>query len=62
MNTRSILRTTNKNFQDKELPHKLFLIRQKTKIRNTFFNIISRDIKLSKSQLAKIIQSGGFHH
>ena len=34
--------------------------RQKTKITNAFANNISTDIKLSKAQLSKIIQSGGF--
>ena len=43
------------------MPHELFLTtRQKTKIRNTFNNNISTDVILSKSQLAKIIRSGGF--
>ena len=35
-----------KNFEDKELPHELFLTtRQTTKIRNAFANIMSTDIK-----------------
>ena len=34
--------------------------RQKTKLRNAFENNISTNIKLSKTQIAKIIQSGGF--
>ena len=34
------------NFEDKYLPHELFLItRQTTKIRNAFANIMSTDIK-----------------
>ena len=42
------------------MPHKLFLrTRQKTKIRNAFANDMSTDIKLSKAQICKIIQSGG---
>ena len=41
------------------MPHELFLTtRQTTKIRNVFANILT-DIKLSKAQLSKIIQSGG---
>ena len=45
----------------KSLPHDLLLtIRQKTKLRNVFENNMSTDIKLSKSQISKIIQSGGF--
>ena len=34
--------------------------RQKTKLRNAFENNMSTDIKLSKAQISKIIQSGGF--
>ena len=33
---------------------------KKTKIRNTFNNNTSTNIKLSKAQINKIIQSGGF--
>ena len=43
-----------------DLPHELLLItRQKTKLRNAFNNM-STDLKLSKAQIFKIIQSGGF--
>ena len=53
-----ILRLNKKNFEDKELPHELFLrIRQTTEIRNAFANNISTDIRLSKVQLSKTIQS-----
>ena len=46
--TRTMLRINNKNFQDKELPHELFLTtRQMTNIRNAFANNMSTDIKLS---------------
>ena len=42
------------------MPYKLILTtRQATKIRNVFANNMSRDIKLSKAQISKIIQSGG---
>ena len=59
--TGTTLRITKKNFQDEELPHELFLTaRQKTKVRNTFASNMSMDVKLSKAQLPKIIQSGGF--
>ena len=34
--------------------------RQKAKLRNTFNNNITTDLKLSKAQISKIIQSGGF--
>ena len=42
------------------MPHELFLTtRQTTKIRNAFANNMSTDIKLSKAEISKIIQSGG---
>ena len=44
-----------------DLPHELLLAtRQKTKLRNAFNNNMSTDLKLSKAQISKIIQSGGF--
>ena len=59
--TGTSVRITKKNFQDEELLHELFLTTtQKTKIRNAFANNMPTDIKLNISQLAKIIQSGGF--
>ena len=43
------------------MPNELFLTkRQTTKIRNTFANNMPIDIRLSKTQISKIIQSGGF--
>ena len=43
------------------MPHELFLTtRQTTKIRNAFANNMSTYIKLSKAQISKIIQSGGY--
>ena len=55
----TILRLNKKNFKDEELPHELFpTTRQTTKMRNTFANNMSTDIKLSKAQISKIIQSG----
>ena len=58
--TGTILKLNKRNFEDEELPHELFLTtRQTTKIRNAFANNISTDIKLSKAQISKIIQSGG---
>ena len=58
--TRTILTTNKKNFEDEGLPPELFLTtRQTTKIRNVFANNMSTDIKLSKAQISKIIQSGG---
>ena len=54
------MRINKKNFADEELLHKLFLTtRQTTKIRNAFANNMSTDIKLSKAQISKIVQSGG---
>ena len=42
-------------------PHKLLLInRQVENLRKAFANKSSTDIKLSKTQLSKMIQSGGF--
>ena len=56
--TGTILWLNIKNFQDEELLDELFLtIRQTTKIRNAFANNMSTDIKLSKTQISKIIQS-----
>ena len=47
-------------FNGNNLPHELILTtRQNTKLRNEFENNMSTDIKLSKSQISKIIQSGG---
>ena len=43
------------------LPHELLLTtKQTTKIRNAIENNMSTDIKLSKAQISKIIQSRGF--
>ena len=48
-------------FLGNDLPYELLLTtRQKTKLRNAFNNNTSADIKLSKAQITKIIQSGGF--
>ena len=58
--TGTSLGITKKNFQDEELSHELFLsTRQTTKI-NALTNNMPIDIKLSKSQLSKIIQVGEF--
>ena len=47
-------------FIGNDLPHELLLTtRQKTKLRNTFNNNMLTDLKLSKAQISKIIQSGG---
>ena len=48
-------------FNGNNLPHELLLTtRQKTKVRNTFNNNTSTDLKFSKAQISTIIQSGGF--
>ena len=48
-------------FNGNDMPHKLLLTtRQKTKLRNAFNNNMSTDLKLSKAQISKIIQSRGF--
>ena len=50
-----------KMFDGKNLPHELLLTtRQKTKLRNAFNNNMSTDLKLSRAQISKIFQSGGF--
>ena len=46
---------------ENNFPHKLLLTnRQIPNLRKSFANYSSTDIKLSKTQLPKIIQSGGF--
>ena len=48
-------------FSANNLPHELLLTtRQTTKLRNSIANNMSTDIKLSKAQISKIIQCGGF--
>ena len=55
------LRTSLKMFDGNDLPHELLLTaRQKTKLRNSFNNNMSTDLKLSKVHISKIIQSEGF--
>ena len=56
-NTGTTLRISSKMFDGNEL---LLTTRQKTKLKNAFNNNTSADIKLSKAQINKIIQSGGF--
>ena len=60
-NTGTTLRISLKMFNGNDLPHVLLLTtRQKTKLINAFNNNMSTDLKLSKTQISKIIQSGGF--
>ena len=59
--TGTTLRMVLKMFNGNDLQHELLLTRrQKTKLRNSFNNNMSIDLKLSKAQISKIIQSGGF--
>ena len=59
--TGTTLRMSLKMFNGNDLPHELLLtIRQKTKLKNTCYNNMSTDLKLSKAQISKIIQSRGF--
>ena len=60
-NEEETLRLGNKNFNKDELPHELFLTtRQNTKLRNAINNNLATDIRLSKAQIKKVIQSRGF--
>ena len=55
------LRIGIKNLNKVELPHELVLTaRQSTKLRNAINNNMATDLKLSKAQIKKLIQSGGF--
>ena len=59
--TGTALRISLKLFNGNNLPHELLVTtRQKTKLRNSFNNNMSTNLKLSKAQICKIIQSGGF--
>ena len=59
--TETTLRMNLKIFNGNDLVHELLLTaRQKTKLRNSFNNNMSTDLKLSKAQFSKTIQSGGF--
>ena len=52
------LRINLKMFDVNDLPHELLLTtRQKVKLRNAFNNNMSTDLKRSKAQISKIIQS-----
>ena len=55
------LRLSIKKFNKDELPHELlFTTRQNTKLRNAINNNLATDIRSSKAQIKKLIQSGGF--
>ena len=60
-NTGTTLRINLKMLDRNDLPHELLLMtRQKPKLRKALNNNTSTDIKLSKAQITKIIQSDGF--
>ena len=61
--TEVVLRlSSNMIGEDKtNFPHKLLLTnRQVANLRKTFANNLSTDIKVSKTQISKMLQSGGF--
>ena len=59
--TGTTLRMSLKMFAGVDLPHELLLgARQKTELINAFNNKTSTDLKLSKAQISKIIQSERF--
>ena len=59
-NEGATLRLGIKYFNKDELPHELLTTTQNTKLRNAINNNLATDIKLSKVQIKKLIQSGGF--
>ena len=60
-NEGATLRLGVTNFNKDELQHESLLnTRQNTKLCNAINNNLATDIKLSKAQIKKIIQSGGF--
>ena len=61
--TEAVLRLSSNMIGNNEtnFPHKLLLTnRQVSNLCKAFANHLSKDIKLSKTQLSKMIQSGGF--
>ena len=59
--TETTLIISLKMFNGNNLPHEFLLTtRQKTKLRNAFNNNMSTDLKLSKAEISKIIQSERF--
>ena len=59
--TGTTLRMSLKMVDGNDLPHELLLTtRQKAKLRNAFDKNMSADLKLSRAQISKILQSGGF--
>ena len=58
--TRTTLRMSLEILDGNDQPHELLLTTRQKRLRNTFNNNMTTDIKLSKAQISKIIQSGGF--
>ena len=59
--TGATIRMSFKMLNGNDLPHELLLTtRQKMKLRKTFNNSMSADLTLSKVQISKIVQFGGF--
>ena len=61
--TEAVLRLLSNMVGDDEtnFPHKLLLTNRRfSNLRKAFANNLSTEIKLSKTQLSKMIQSGGF--
>ena len=59
--TGKTLRMSLKMLDGNDLPHELLLItRQKKPLRNAFNNNKSTNLQLSKAQISKLIQPGGF--
>ena len=60
-NDSTTLRIGIKNLNKEDLSHELLLTRrQNTKLRNAINNNLATNMKLSKAQIKKLIQSGGF--
>ena len=58
--TGTTMRMSLRMFDGNDLPHELLLTtRQRTILRNAINNNMNTDIKLSKAQISKIIQSEG---
>ena len=54
-------RMSSKMFNWNDIPHEFLLTtRQKSKLKNAFNDNMSTDLKLSETQISKIIQSGEF--
>ena len=58
--TGTTLRISLKMFNGNDITELLLKTRQKAKLRNAFNNNMSTNLKLSRAQISKIIQSGGF--